>query len=283
MSQKRPLAEKHDEVLSKMESELVAQAEEVKEEPVVQEVEETAAEESAPTEIQTTEEEKQPEVEPEATETTEEELTEEEEKRLADKTKNQMSKLREKARRAEELEKEVEELKKKEQARKPLTEVETEYKKVEPTKSNSLPWEQPRLTEEDVRKTTREVLEKERRISFIGEDANYLESSVPELDPKSEDYNPKLAEDIYSTFRDRFLKDDSVRLKDIAAKKLELVREIKERASKSSEVNKKIAKQEAEQATPVSIAPPKTTATVSETIGKAKTLKELEALESKVR
>lgn len=279
MSTNNIKAVKHDETLSEMEASLVAQDSEVETEPVEQIAEETAQEESAPTEEQTTEEEEAKPVE-EATETSEDEFTEAEQGHLAEKTKRQMAKLREEARRAKELEAELEALKKTQESRKPLEEARTEY--VQEEQRSPLPWEVTGLTAHEMKKLAREEIERERRVSQIGTDAEYLESTHAELDPNSDEYSPELAEDIYSTFKVQFLKDESIRLRDIAEKKIEVIRKITARVKAQQEEDSKLSKQEAEQAPPVSVAKPKTTVDVTTQIGRAKTLAELEAFEQQL-
>lgn len=269
-------AVKHDEVLAEMESGLVAQEPEVEAEPVEQIAEDTAQGESATTEEQTAEEEEAKPVE-EAAKADEEELTEEEQGHLAEKTKRQMAKLREEARRAKELEQELENLKKTQEIRKPLEEAVKEYAQVE-DRTEQLPWEAG-LTASEAKRLAREEIEKERRLSQIGLDADYLESSFPELNPSHEDYSPRLAQDIYASFKTQFLRDDSARLRLIAEEKLELVREIREKERVRSEGEAKIAKQEAEQAPPVSVAKPKASIDVATQIKGARTMEELEAFE----
>lgn len=279
MSTNNIKAVKHDEVLSEMEAGLVAQDSEVEAEPVEQIAEEAAQEESAPTEEQTTEEEEAKPVE-EATKTDEDEFTEEEQGHLAEKTKRQMAKLREEARRAKELEAELEALKKTQESRKPLEEARAEY--VQEEQRSPLPWEVTGLTAHEMKKLAREEIERERRVSQIGTDAEYLESTHAELDPNSDEYSPELAEDIYSTFKVQFLKDESIRLRDIAEKKIEVIRKITARVKAQQEEDSKLSKQEAEQAPPVSVAKPKTTVDVTTQIGRAKTLAELEAFEQQL-
>ena len=279
MSTNNIKAVKHDETLSEMEASLVAQDSEVEAEPVEQIAEETAQEESAPTEEQTTKEEEAKPVE-EATETDEDEFTEEEQGHLAEKTKRQMAKLREEARRAKELEAELEALKKTQESRKPLEEARAEY--VQEEQRSPLPWEVTGLTAHEMKKLAREEIERERRVSQIGADAEFLESTHAELDPNSDEYSPELAEDIYSTFKVQFLKDESVRLRDIAEKKIEVIRKITARVKAQQEEDSKLSKQEAEQAPPVSVAKPKTTVDVTTQIGRAKTLAELEAFEQQL-
>lgn len=279
MSTNNIKAVKHDEALSEMEASLVAQDSEVETEPVEQIAEETAQEESAPTEEQTTKEEEAKPVE-EATETDEDEFTEEEQGHLAEKTKRQMAKLREEARRAKELEAELEALKKTQESRKPLEEARAEY--VQEEQRSPLPWEVTGLTAHEMKKLAREEIERERRVSQIGTDAEFLESTHAELNPNSDEYSPELAEDIYSTFKVQFLKDESIRLRDIAEKKIEVIRKITARVKAQQEEDSKLSKQEAEQAPPVSVAKPKTTVDVTTQIGRAKTLAELEAFEQQL-
>jgi len=279
MSTNNIKAVKHDETLSEMEASLVAQDSEVEAEPVEQIAEETAQEESAPTEEQTTKEEEAKPVE-EATETDEDEFTEEEQGHLAEKTKRQMAKLREEARRAKELEAELEALKKTQESRKPLEEARAEY--VQEEQRSPLPWEVTGLTAHEMKKLAREEIERERRVSQIGADAEFLESTHAELNPNSDEYSPELAEDIYSTFKVQFLKDESIRLRDIAEKKIEVIRKITARVKAQQEEDSKLSKQEAEQAPPVSVAKPKTTVDVTTQIGRAKTLAELEAFEQQL-
>lgn len=274
-------AGKHDAELAKMEAEVVAQLDSIEEEPVTQTVEEeTTVEESANLEEKSPEED-EPKTEEPASEPVEEELTEEEKERLSDKTRKEMSKLREKARRADELESELENLKKKELAREPLKEVADVYAK-EPEESYRLPWE-PSLTPTQAKRIAREEVEKERKLTLISEDADFLESEFKELNPTSEDYDPDLASDIYTSFKTRFLSDDSTRLREIALKKINLISKVKERTRQEVEREKTIAKQTAEQAIPVEIVPAKPRSTITDAIKSVKTRAELEALESKIR
>lgn len=278
---KRNIAVKHDEELSKIEAELVAQVGEVEEAPVVQTPEDTVVEESAPAEEKPTEEETS-EPEQEATVTEEDNLTEEEQKHLSEKTRVQMSKLRDKAREAESLRLELDNLKRKEEMRKPLQEVEEEYTQIKSeTPENSLPWERKSLSQEDVRRLSREEVTREKKLSLISSDADELEK-IPELNPSSKEYNSELAEDIYSTFRDRFLKDDNTRLFHIAEKKLSLLQRERERVKLAMEGEKNVEKQVAEQAIPVNITPVKSKTTVTDMVNSAKSIKELEALEKTI-
>lgn len=278
MSTNNIKAVKHDEVLSEIEAGLVVQGSDIKEETVEPVAEETAQEDSATTEEQTAKEEEAKPVE-ETTEAVEEDLTEEEQSLLADKTKRQMTRLREEARKVKELEAEIESLKKTQESRKPLEEAKVEYVQEE---RNPLPWETTGLTAQEAKRLAREEIDRERRVSQIGIDAELLEGAHAELNPSSDEYSPELAEDIYTTFKVQFLRDESVRLRDIAEKKLEVIRKIKERMQQQQEEDSKLSKQEAEQAPPVSVAKPKSTVDVATQIGKARTLAELEAFEQQL-
>lgn len=280
MITKNALAVKHDEELAKLESELVAQAEPKEETQIEQEVETTTKEEPAPSENKPTEEVK-PEAEKPASEPVEEELSEDEEARLGDKTRNQMSKLREKARKADELEKELEVLRQKDSARKPLDDIEQVYQTEEPERPG-LPWDQQSITPIDVKKLAREEVIREKKLTQISVDADYLEGNVPELNPESSDYNSKLAQDVYSTFRLRFLSDDTTRLKDVAQEKLDLIKDVEAKFKKRSEEVKTIEKQAAEQALPISVTPPQPKTSMIDNIKKATSWKELEALEKSI-
>lgn len=271
-------AEKHDEVLNQMEAEIVAQSSDIEETPVEQEVETTPVEESAPAE-QTVAEEDEPEVEEPASEPTEEDLTEEEETSLSEKTRRQMSRLRDKARRAEELELENENLKKQSVSREPLEKLKQVYEE-EP--AEGLPWESA-LTVAEATKIARAEVDKERKLARISEDADFLESTYLELDPTSEDYDPELAQDIYNGFQLSFLSDDSVRLRDLAERKLNLLRKTAERVRKEIESETKIAKQSAEQALPATVSSAKPSNSIENQIRGAKSIAELEALENKLR
>lgn len=280
MITKNALAVKHDEELAKLESELVAQAEPKEETQIEQEVETTTKEEPAPSENKPAEEVK-PEAEKPASEPVEEELSEDEEARLGDKTRNQMSKLREKARKADELEKELEVLRQKDSARKPLDDIEQVYQTEEPERPG-LPWDQQSITPIDVKKLAREEVIREKKLTQISVDADYLEGNVPELNPESSDYNSKLAQDVYSTFRLRFLSDDTTRLKDVAQEKLDLIKDVEAKFKKRSEEVKTIEKQAAEQALPISVTPPQPKTSMIDNIKKATSWKELEALEKSI-
>lgn len=270
------MAGKHDEVLAEMEAGLVAQDGEVEAEPVEQIAEETAQEESAPAEEQTAKEE-EAKTEEEATEPVTEELTEEDESKLSEKTRRQMSRLREEARKAKELEQELEALKKTQEARKPLEEAKQSY--VKDDEVTPLPWEDRGISSREARELAKAEIERERRLTQIGTDADYLESTFTELNPNSDEYVKELAEDVYTTFKVLFNKDESVRLREVAEKKLAVIKDIKEKAMKKQATDTAIAKQEAEQAPPVSVAKPKSSVTVTEQIKGARTLAELEAFE----
>ncbi len=278
----RDLAEKHDQELELMEQELLsAETEEVEEELEENLEEDTSGEESAPSEEKPAEEDESEIVEEEDTQQEDDELTDEEVERLSDKTRRQMSKLREKARLAEEYEKKIEQLEKREKVEKPLNDAIESVRKSEAPKS-TLPWEQETLTPERVREITREENENEKRVTRIGLDADWLETTYEEFNPESASYDEELATHIYSSFKNSFLSDSSVRLKDHAEKHMRFLRKAQNRERAKVETEQRVNKQKASQAVPVSVAPAKKKTTVKDLISKAKTIEDLEKLERRL-
>lgn len=264
-----------------LEAELEAQLAEATEEDESQEpVEETPEEESAPSEEQEETPEETPSEEPEETESSAEEeteeLTEEETDRLADKTKRQMSKLREKARRAEELEAEIAKLKEVKEVREPLEEAKQALKEEEPT--SNLPWDQP----SDPRQLVRDELAKERKLEQIGKDATWAESEYSELNPDAPNYDADLAKEIYQEFSDLFKADDTYRLKELVTRRMNLLSRAKAEALKKVETEAKVAKQKAEEAPPVNVAQKRKPKSTEQLIKEARSIDELEALEKKL-
>jgi hypothetical protein len=274
MQLKSEKAVKNDEILAKMKAELsVNNEEDIEEDDEVTEEEDTSAEESAPAEDKPAEEVEE-EAEDATTESEEPELSEEEKERLSEKTKQEMLRLRERAQKAEEELKQA-------RARKPLEEAVETVKTIE-DKPYILPWEQPIVTPEQVRKITREEAETERRISQIGIDADYLETKYPEMDPNSDKYDPDLVSDVYETFKDKFKATPSVRLRELAEKKLGYIQKIRDETKAEKQRQENIQKQEAEQAPPAEVSPAKKKVSLTEQIGKVSSIKELEALRNKI-
>lgn len=275
------MAAKNEEELAKLEEGVAAQLEESsKEEPEVQSEEEQTTEEASPaTEEETPEEE---ETEPEeAAESSEEES--EPEEGLKDKTRQRIENLSKSKKEAleeiERLKAELEAKKAREEVEKPLEEIKETYGK-EPEPKSKLPWSSE--VPEDPRKVAREEIEKEKRLSYIGSDAEVMEQTYPELNPDSESYDAELAKDIYDDFKTVFLADDSKRLRDLASRRMKAIYKAREVAAKKAAEEAKVSTQHAEEAPPANVAPPKKKASTIDMVKRAESIEDLEKLERKL-
>lgn len=300
-------AEKNDEALAEMEDELLAELESDEEETEVDpsDEEKTSEVESAP-ETKETPEETEEKPESEATDAEETEFSEEEMKLLSEKTGKEMASLRDRLRKAQSELDELSSAKEEKEVRKeiysPLEETakemaEAPYEGVEPkvSQGGNLPWEEGSkdITVEDYQKHVAEAaskvvdqkLERERGLSLLAQDAKYLESNYELLDPDSEDFDKDLTKKIYSDFKRMFAANPSpsTRLKDFAepyVKRFKKVRAEKVQ-EKKEELEKKVSKQKASQAV-TSTAPKAPAPSISERIGEARSIEELEKLERQI-
>lgn len=276
------------EELEKMEAEANANANPESETVEKPSGEKTSESESAPEEEKTPQEE---DIETEQETEQEEDLSDEE-----------VSKLSEKAqRRFRKLVKKVKELSSKK--REPRTDPYEAFKGIEEEVSlpeidvelgeePKLPWETtsqpPEITVEDYKKHVSEaaykasenVIRRERILSRIASDAKMLEEKYPELNPDSDSYDPNLTSYLYREFRQKFSSDNNLRLSKHVEDFMNFKRSSKEEGRK--EVVRNVARQAAEQAMSPTAEPPAKPMTVTQKLKRAKTIKELEELESQL-
>lgn len=266
-------AEKNDEELTKMEQELAAQEPEEVEEPQVdQEVEEqTTPEESASSEVEPhdeepeTAEDKESEADSvEAGKSAKEDFTEEEWEALGDKSKRQFTKLREKARLAEEL------MREKERAAQ-LKEVAEEAKKESYKEPKSkLPWDDS------------ETQKAGKWASTLMEDIKYAEREYPELNPDHEDYNDELTGGLLQDFRELRKANSNTRLKDLVDRRMKTIVSARKEALERAKKREKLQKQKATSAPPSGVTPKTKKVSASDKVKQAKSMDELEKLEKEI-
>ncbi len=265
------LAVKHDEELAKMEAELVAQAsEEIEETPQVQEEETTSVEESAPSKEETPEEESEGPVEAEASTTEHEGFTEEEWNALSDKTRVEMTKLREKARKADELEKEATRADVMAKVYAPLQEVSHDIREESYKPESGLPWE-----DSPTQKAGHWA-------STLMEDISYSEGAYPELNPDSPDYNDDLTGEILQDYRSMRQSNPDLRLKNMVDRRMRSIKSAKEQALKKIEAEREARKQKSQEALPATATSTPKKITLEDKISQASSFEDLDRLEREI-
>lgn len=280
MSDLKDTAAKNDDLLAEMKARIMSTSEEDVEAQEIETVEQTTETESAPVEENTSEEETVETVESDNS-VEEEDLTDEEKGRLSEKTRRQMSRLREQARKAAELEVELERVKAQKAARQPLEEVEVSESQL--SSKYALPWQDKPLTRAEAKKIAREELESEQRLRLIREHADHLESTYEELNPNSEDYDPELTSYLYDSFKTAFRTDKKVTLKSFADRHMKWMQKARSKAEREMKAKQETVKQQSSQAITSSIAPPKKRASVRTKIKSAKTVDELRKLKASIK
>lgn len=149
----------------------------------------------------------------------------------------------------------------------------------EQEKSPRLPWHQSMLSKQDVEMTVEQKLAKERAKENVAKDIVYSESTYPELNPDSELYDAEITKDIFEEFKSRFATGNTnIRLKELVDRRMKPIYRAREQALKEV----KVKQQEANQAPPVNVSPPKKDRSIEDQLSAVTSIEELEKLERKI-
>lgn len=131
---------------------------------------------------------------------------------------------------------------------------------------------------EEARVAAREELARDRIVTNINADVESIESRYPDLNPASEDYDEDLALTIKDLYLAKFKDDNTLRLKDFVEDIMGIRAKAEHKAK--AQITGKVVKQAATQAISSTASSQKPQTSVEDMIKGAKSLKDLEALES---